>query len=225
MKVCCCCSVAKPLAEFSKQSKSKDGLQHRCKDCFRAYRLEHREHLQRVSHEWYSNNKERSADHVRRWRRENPEAQLALQRAYQDANREKVRQWVRESYHRNREQELLRNRAKYERDKEKLRATRAAWQKANPEKCKVYCSRHRAYRLNAPGDPLTPAQWQEILETFNFCCAYCLNPLVVAEQEHMLPLSRGGAHSADNVVPACRSCNARKHDKTLLEYAAVATAA
>jgi len=39
-----------------------------------------------------------------------------------------------------------------------------------------------------------------------------------AELDHMIPLSRGGAHSLENVVTACHSCNITKQDRTPLEW-------
>ena len=36
--------------------------------------------------------------------------------------------------------------------------------------------------------------------------------------DHVLPLSRGGLHEVNNLVPACRKCNFNKHDKTLEEW-------
>lgn len=30
------------------------------------------------------------------------------------------------------------------------------------------------------------------------------------EKEHEIPYAIGGAHSASNIVPACRACNARR---------------
>jgi len=42
-------------------------------------------------------------------------------------------------------------------------------------------------------------------------CQYCGSP---AESiDHVLPRSRGGLHSWDNVVAACRRCNTRKEDR------------
>lgn len=64
---------------------------------------------------------------------------------------------------------------------------------------------------------LTEQEWKQIKVTFNYHCAYCHSPTKL-EQEHMRPISRGGDHSAANVIPACRSCNARKHTRTLLEF-------
>lgn len=37
--------------------------------------------------------------------------------------------------------------------------------------------------------------------------------------EHLTPVSRGGDNQRWNLVYACKSCNSRKHDKTLEEYA------
>jgi 5-methylcytosine-specific restriction endonuclease McrA len=46
-------------------------------------------------------------------------------------------------------------------------------------------------------------------------CQYCNR---AAENiDHVVPRSRGGPHSWDNVVASCRSCNARKEDRFLHE--------
>lgn len=56
---------------------------------------------------------------------------------------------------------------------------------------------------------LTYEQWQGILVRHNHCCAYCRAPKP-GTMDHVIPLSRGGSHTASNVVPACRSCNSSK---------------
>ncbi len=46
-------------------------------------------------------------------------------------------------------------------------------------------------------------------------CQYCNRS---AENiDHVVPRSRGGTHTWDNVVASCRSCNARKEDRLLGE--------
>ncbi|HUF83771.1 MAG TPA: HNH endonuclease [Acidimicrobiia bacterium] len=46
-------------------------------------------------------------------------------------------------------------------------------------------------------------------------CQYCNRS---AENiDHVVPRSRGGEHSWENVVASCRSCNARKEDRLLTE--------
>lgn len=42
-------------------------------------------------------------------------------------------------------------------------------------------------------------------------CQYCGRP--AENLDHVVPRSRGGTHSWDNVVASCRTCNARKEDR------------
>jgi 5-methylcytosine-specific restriction endonuclease McrA len=46
-------------------------------------------------------------------------------------------------------------------------------------------------------------------------CQYC--GAVAENIDHVIPKSRGGSHSWDNVVASCRPCNARKRDHLLEE--------
>lgn len=97
---------------------------------------------------------------------------------------------------------------------EKVRAKNATWQKANPEKA----SYRRLRRFNVTPE-LTAAQWATILEAHNNCCAYCGTDGPMTK-DHVIPISRGGTDNASNVVPACKSCNSSKGNKTAVEFAA-----
>jgi hypothetical protein len=46
----------------------------------------------------------------------------------------------------------------------------------------------------------------------NYECQYCGRP--AENVDHVIPRSRGGLHSWENVVAACRGCNARKENRT-----------
>ena len=46
----------------------------------------------------------------------------------------------------------------------------------------------------------------------NFECQYCGRP--AENVDHVVPKSRGGAHTWDNVVAACRPCNSRKENRS-----------
>lgn len=52
-------------------------------------------------------------------------------------------------------------------------------------------------------------------------CPYCGMPLDPRKKtlDHILPTSRGGDHSRDNVVVCCSSCNSKKLNRTPLEWA------
>jgi len=58
---------------------------------------------------------------------------------------------------------------------------------------------------------------REIFERDNHTCQYCGAIGGDLTVDHVLPRSRGGLHTWDNVVTACRACNHRKGGKTLQE--------
>lgn len=63
--------------------------------------------------------------------------------------------------------------------------------------------------MDAADNDLTPAQWAQIRDSWEGC-AYCGALAVPLQRDCVLPLSRGGRYTLENIVPACRSCNASK---------------
>lgn len=47
-------------------------------------------------------------------------------------------------------------------------------------------------------------------------CVYCGG--ISVEVDHIHPSSKGGKDTEDNLAPACRSCNASKNHRSLLEF-------
>lgn len=43
-------------------------------------------------------------------------------------------------------------------------------------------------------------------------CAYCQGNGAALQRDCVQPISRGGRYTLENVVPACASCNASKHN-------------
>lgn len=62
--------------------------------------------------------------------------------------------------------------------------------------------------VKAAGD-LDEFQWAEILRFYGDLCSYC-EKRWATHQDHIRPISKGGQHTAANVVPACEPCNRRK---------------
>ena len=56
---------------------------------------------------------------------------------------------------------------------------------------------------------LTTQQWAVLQEIWGGC-AYCGADYADLQKDCVQPISRGGRYTLDNVVPACRSCNASK---------------
>ena len=62
--------------------------------------------------------------------------------------------------------------------------------------------------VKAAGD-LTEEQWEAICRFYSFQCAWC-ELRHASQQDHVYPVSRGGKHTASNVVPSCEFCNVAK---------------
>jgi predicted restriction endonuclease len=134
------------------------------------------------------------------------------------------------TYHAQHYQEALEiNRNAYARkmaDPEKRRLERERnkqWKKNHPEETKAqnkrYAERRKQWKQpRFETELLTDRHWVELLEYYNYRCAYCFETADVLEQEHKTPLSRGGNHTVSNVVPACGACNRRKGEKTVQEW-------
>ena len=60
---------------------------------------------------------------------------------------------------------------------------------------------------------------RNVLIRDNGRCQYCLQPVSKEELtfDHVVPRSRGGLRSWENIVIACRRCNSKKADKTPAE--------
>jgi 5-methylcytosine-specific restriction endonuclease McrA len=73
----------------------------------------------------------------------------------------------------------------------------------------------RRIAINSTDNKITLADWRGIKKQYKYKCIYCgeKKPLTM---DHIIPLSKGGEHVKSNIVPACRSCNAKKGAKIVL---------
>jgi 5-methylcytosine-specific restriction endonuclease McrA len=63
-----------------------------------------------------------------------------------------------------------------------------------------------------------PVSRREVLRRDSHRCQYCGNTKHLT-LDHVIPRSKGGQHSWDNVVTACATCNSLKGDRLLNEIA------
>jgi 5-methylcytosine-specific restriction endonuclease McrA len=61
-----------------------------------------------------------------------------------------------------------------------------------------------------------PVNRREVLRRDHHSCQYCGNNKHLT-LDHVIPRSRDGKHTWDNVVTACSRCNSKKSDRTLQE--------
>jgi 5-methylcytosine-specific restriction endonuclease McrA len=148
-------------------------------------------------------------EYEKKWRADNPD---------------KVREYTRRYYAKNsgkpefKERQYAANRVWRKANPEKRRELKDAWVKANPEKNAEYLHRRKARKAAVVSD-LTDTQWQAILAFHSSAegtrCAYCFGVCEKVSVDHVVPIVKGGGHTATNVVPACLPCNWSKRDKEL----------
>jgi hypothetical protein len=88
----------------------------------------------------------------------------------------------------------------------------------NPEKIRHKNRLRKALVRGANVKTITVEAWEEQISYFNTYCAYCLKFMDIITMDHMTPITRGGLHDIDNVVPSCKQCNPKKNNKNLLEW-------
>jgi 5-methylcytosine-specific restriction endonuclease McrA len=147
-----------------------------------------------------------------------PERARAYGREWMRRNPEKAREAMRRWRARHADQHRNANRDYRLRNPGRVKAWDAKYRRAHPDVVKVRWERYRARRRAATGS-FSTTEWLALVRRYGGRCAYCgiLAGLVV---EHRIPLSRGGTNFIDNILPACSSCNARKHRLTEEEFRA-----
>lgn len=181
-KLCCMCKISKPLAEFCKDRHEKDGFRDRCTPCASSQRME-----------VYRRNPHKDRARARMWGAKNKEAKKIYNRKHYQANKERL---------------VAKAKEYIEKNKAAAAAYNLEWQRRNKEKMAATRKRRRARVIGATICDFTDAQWADMQEIYDHRCAYCGNRFVGRlEQEHVVPLSKGGDHTLTNIVPACSRCN------------------
>lgn len=141
-------------------------------------------------HEYYAKHRDEVLRSSRKWAVEHPDKRLEVQRKYRGGHIEK------------------------------LSLANSAYKKSHPEKVRQWNEKRRAlqYDKTPIAELLTEAQWRDILDQYRHRCAYCGKKSERLTMDHVIPLSKGGKHSANNVVPACQHCNSSKGAKTPEEW-------
>lgn len=170
--------------------------------------------------EWYHANKEISAKATREWCARNPDKVRKHRQDQYIKNRVKRLAEHKEYYRTNREIARQKGAADYQRRKDVFKLRARKWATANPDNVRVYRNRRRT-RLRQSNGSHTAADLKHILELQKWRCAYCRANLrkVVRHVDHIVPLSKGGANTKDNLQYLCESCNQRKAAKDPLEFA------
>jgi 5-methylcytosine-specific restriction endonuclease McrA len=78
-------------------------------------------------------------------------------------------------------------------------------------------SRKRKRRMYRVEHDLTDEQWSALKAAWGGC-AYCGATDRPLQRDCVLPISRGGRYTLDNVAPACGACNASKCNEEVTHW-------
>lgn len=117
--------------------------------------------------------------------------------------------------------ERLAAQAKYRTaNRDKVRARTSNWGKKHAERRRANWRKYHALKKKASGRGFTAQDEVNTMKIWNWTCAYCgcdltRLPSKQVHMDHVLALSKGGAHDPTNIVPACRACNSKKGVKVV----------
>lgn len=180
---------------FHRDKNGKYGLKAQCKECKnfydKKYYEEHKESYAKRGKKYYKENKEYFVEHNKTYYEENKEELVKRSREYREEN------------------------------KEELAKKKRIYNKTSQGQVAIFNGNTKRRKREQQGNGITPDQWLEMMNFFDWKCAYSGKSINVKENrtiDHIVPLAKGGAHEIWNCVPMDKSLNSSKHDKDLEEW-------
>jgi hypothetical protein len=241
LKRCHKCGELKPATPeyFHRDRTAKDGLVSECKVCARLkvkqWAADHPDRVREKHRRWDEAHPGATVARAKKWREEHPEQYKEVYDAWRAANADRIAAKRREYYeahypelyeshlrynaaHPDKTHEITRRAAERYRQNHPERIGK--WARENSEKARLCTIKARARRRGLP-NTLSEADWQRALTHFGHACAYCGGrgrPGETLQKDRVVPTMQGGGLTADNVVPACKSCNSSKQYRDLLDW-------
>jgi hypothetical protein len=200
-KICTKCGTEKTKTDFHVDKQSKDGFKSSCKLCANAlstlWRKDNQEKLREQKQKYYDLNKYKLSEYKKKWYAANRIHDIELSRKWQKENEKRVSE--------NKKQWRLNN---AERDKENHKR----YVSENRDKYRMYDKNRRARKIGSCG-AVSVKEWEELKKKHNNKCLCCGRDDVKLTMDHVIPISKGGPNTIDNIQPLCKSCNCSKHAK------------
>ena len=195
IKICKKCKkllVANKM-NFNKCKTGKFGLRPECKECQSSY------------HEkWRQEHVEHRKEYLEKWYEEHKEEKSEYDKKYRKENKEKIKE-TKKKYYKNNKEEV----------KEKVKQYR----EENPDKIFNQNNKRRLLE-ETQGDGISKDQWYEMMEFFDWKCAYSGMRLNKENRsiDHIIPLKNGGEHEIWNCVPMYMPYNSSKSTSEISDW-------
>lgn len=154
---------------------------------------------------------------------------------YKQSNKDYFRPYCKECYSKNNAKYHKDNYSKikvsqkkyYNSNKKKILDYLSDWRKNNASKVKTYekksrdnhkkekliWTNNRRMKIRGLGGSFTLQEWAGVLDKYNHTCLCCGRKDLKLSPDHVIPVSKGGSNTIDNIQPLCISCNCKKNDK------------
>lgn len=193
-KKCPKCGQIKDIGDFYSNKSRRDGFSVYCKDCIkndsREYNERNKKQCKERLQKWREENPEKVKEQNRRWREENPDKEFEKQKRYRETHEEQL--YLKGKKYREEHRDYFYNKAR---------------------------ERKLSQKALSDGTVTLEAE-QFIYDEQNGKCAYCGCDLNESGKhlDHIIPLSKGGLHTINNVHWTCPTCNLSKGDKLESEW-------
>ena len=197
IKICTKCGellVANAM-NFAKKKDGKYGLRAECKRC-----------KSKLAKEYRQNNLEEIREKDRKRNRHLDDDRKEYIEKYRKEHKEEISE----------QQKIY-----YENNKEKIKEYNKEYNKNNPH-VRLNSDNKRRKRKEVQGNGITKEQWLEMMEFFEFKCAYSGEYIGGNSKfrtiDHIVPLDKNGEHEIWNLVPMHLSYNSSKRANDMLEW-------
>jgi hypothetical protein len=186
VKVCSACKIALGLYAFSKDKSTKDGLQFKCKGCYKVRYEANRQCYTEVRAAYTEANKDKIAEYQKIYRELNKDKRIEGRKAYYQANKDKI--------------------AEYQK----------CYDKANPAKANAKTAKRRSSKLKATPSWLTKEDYNQIQAFYDQAQQLTLSTGVQHQVDHIYPLQGEtvcGLHVPSNLQVLTAAENMGKSNK------------
>lgn len=159
-------------------------------------------------------NKEVVLEKKREYRKRTAVHRYQYNKEYVETHKQEVKQRLQAHYLANRAR-ILQRVANYRiNNLEKVRETKRIYHAKNRDKVLVRRQKRRGRRR--AGGSFSAQEWRNLKVLCNHACLCCgkSEPEIKLTLDHVIPLSRGGSNTIDNIQPLCLTCNLKKGTKS-----------
>lgn len=218
-KICMKCNRSFPMNNiyFFSRSKSKDGFSSRCKECL-GYKFKDTKITLSIPNYIICTKCGNKLPATTKYFRKQSNVVYGLRKICKECDKKRWKEYYSKNQEYLKERSKInsseRHRSYYIKNKDKCIKARIEYRMKNLDKYRIYAQK-RIARKRKLIRTLTNYEWIKCLDYFDNKDAYTGLDMIVPTQDHVIPLSKGGAYVKQNIVPCEMSINSSKNNSDM----------